>query len=121
MTFKLVARVIAAVFAVLFVVLCFFPASYAPTYGVAANEGVQFLTRRASPMFIGPAIILWIAASADRSPLRDGIVLGFALMCIGIAATGLVAWAQGIAAPLILAAAAAECGMVAALWLAWKN
>ncbi len=121
MTFKPVARGVALVCAVLFVVLAFVPQAYAPTYGVVADEGVQFLTRRASPMFIAPAIILWLAASAPRSGLRDGVVIGVALMWVGVALTGVVAWMQGIASPLILLAAALECTLAALVWAARKN
>lgn len=121
MTFLITARLVAIVFAVLFAILCFVPAAYAPTYGVAADEAVQFITRRASPMFIGPAIILWVAASAPRSLLRDAVAVGVALTCVGIAATGVLAWAQGIASPAILIAAVLECVMAAALLLTRKN
>lgn len=121
MTFRIIARLVAIVFAVLFAILCFVPTAYAPTYGVVADDAVQFITRRASPMFIGPAIILWVAASALHGPLRDAVAVGVALTCIGIAATGVFAWAQGIASPVILIAAALECVMAAALLLTRKN
>ncbi len=121
MSFAFTSRLIAWIFAILFAILCFFPAAYAPTYGVAASEGVQFLTRRASPMFIGTAVILWVAATAPRSALRDAVALGVAAMCIGIAVTGVVAWGQGAASPAILVAALLECLMAAALWVTRKN
>ena len=121
MSFAFIARAEAAVFAVLFVILCFFPASYAPVYGVAADEAAQFITRRAAPMFLAPMVILWVAGGCPRSGLRDAVAAGVALMMLGIAATGVLAWAQGIAAPTILLAAAAEVLMAALLWLARKN
>lgn len=119
--FLLTARLIAVVCAVLFVILCFVPQAYAPTYGVTADEGVQFLTRRAAPMFIAPAIILWIAAAAPRTPLRDGIAGAVALMFIVIAVTGVSSWAQGTATASILVAAVLECLIAAALWFTRKN
>lgn len=121
MSFALVARGVAVVCAVLFVILCFFPASYAPTYGVAADEAAQFITRRASPMFIAVAVVLWAAASAQRSALRDAIAGGVAVTFVAIAATGILAWGQGVASAAILVAAALECAMAAALWLTRKN
>lgn len=121
MSFAFVARGVAGVCAALFVILCFFPASYAPTYGVAADGAVQFITRRASPMFIGLAVVLWAAASAPRSPLRDAVAGGVAVMWIAIAATGVLAWWQGVASPAILVAAGFECALAAAMWLARKN
>ena len=121
MSFALAARIVSVVCTVLFVILCFFPASYAPTYGVAAHEAAQFTTRRAAPMFIGVAVVLWAAASAPRSPLRDAIAGGVAVMWLAIAATGVVAWGQGVATPAILVAAVLESTLAAALWFTRKN
>jgi hypothetical protein len=68
-------------------------------------------------MFLGFAVILWLARGAGPSPLRDAIAFGVAAMFAGIAATGVSAWAAGIAAPLILAAAVAELAIAAGfLW-----
>ena len=121
MSFAFVARAEALVFAVLFVILCFFPAAYAPTYGVEADQAAQFITRRAATMFLAPMVILWAAGGMDRSPLRDAVAAGVALMMLGIAATGVVAWMQGVATPTILIAAAAEVLMAAMIWAARKN
>ncbi|QEE35465.1 hypothetical protein FTO60_06950 [Octadecabacter sp. SW4] len=121
MSFALVARIVAAICAVLFVILLLFPATYAPTYGVAADMGVQFITRRAAPMFIAPAVILWCAASAPDTPLRRAVALGIALSFVGIAATGLAAYLAGTASAAILIAALGECLMAAALWATRKN
>ncbi len=121
MTFQLSARLIAVILTGLFVLLCFVPQAYAPTYGVGASDGVQFITRRASPMFIGLAIILWIASTAPRTALRDAVALGVAATFLGIAVTGVIAWIQGIASPMILAAAVLECCIAALVWVTRKN
>lgn len=121
MTFGFAARAVATVCAVLFVVFAVFPALYAPTYGVTADEGVQFMTRRAAPMFIGPAVILWCAASSPRTPLRDAVAAGVSLIFLGIAFTGVIAFVQGVAAPAILIAAAFECLAAGVLWMVRKN
>lgn len=121
MTFKNIARLIALISIGLFLFLGFFPQAYAPTYGVAADEGVQFLTRRAAPMFVAPAIILWVASTSPRGALRDAVASGVALTWLGVAISGVVAFSQGIANPMILAAAAVECVMAVLLWTTRKN
>jgi len=121
MTYTFVARALSVVFMVLFLVLFALPALYTLTYGVVADEGVQFMTRRAAPMFAGPAVILWVAATAPRSALRDGVSLGIVVIFLGIALTGTMAFFQGIAAPTILIAAIFECLAAATLWAVRKN
>ena len=121
MTYTFVARALSVVLFVLFVLLLVFPALYTPTYGVVADEGVQFMTRRAAPMFAGPAIILWVAATAPRSALRDAVSLGIVVIFVGIALTGVSAFSQGVAAPTVLIAAIFECLAAGALWAVRKN
>lgn len=121
MSFAFAARAIALIFIVLFGILFFVPGAYAPTYSVDADAGVQFLTRRAAPMFIGPAVISWAAAGSARTALRDAVAGGVAVMCLGIAASGVLAWTQGAASPSILIAAVLECAMAAVLWGTRKN
>lgn len=121
MTFRFVARAVAAVCAVLFIVLFAFPTFYTPTYGVATDDNVDFMTRRASPMFAGMAVVLWAAATAPRSALRSSVALGGAVMFVGVAMTGAMSFAQGIAGPTILVAAAFECLAAGLLWATRKN
>lgn len=121
MTFKLAARIVAAILGVLFIILAVFPAVYMPTYGVAADEGVQFMARRAAPMFLAPAVILWAAANAPRGGLRDVIAWSVGITLFGVAGTGILAFAQAIASPVIILAAAGECLMGAALIATRKN
>ncbi len=120
MTFKLICRLVVLVCAVLFVVFMFFPQYYSPLYGVDTNASSQFTTRRAAPMFLAPIIILWAASSAPHSPLRDAVAYGAAALFAGICVTGVLAWMQGIAAPMILLAAAGE-ALIAALLLGTRK
>ena len=120
MSFRLAARITATICVILLVILGLFPASYAPTYGVAADAGAQFITRRASPMFAGLAVVLWFASHAPRSPLRDGVAFGVALTFAGIAVTGVLAFVSGVASPAILIAALGEVVLAAAL-IATRN
>jgi len=79
------------------------------------------MTRRASPLFLGFALVLWAAASAPRSALRDAIALAMAVTFVGVAFTGLSAWIAGTASWTILGAAIGECAIAAVLWFTRKN
>uniref|UniRef100_UPI0040470FDC hypothetical protein n=1 Tax=Yoonia sp. TaxID=2212373 RepID=UPI0040470FDC len=71
--FRIVAMSVALVCALLFVLLLVLPATYVGTYGIVSGTGSDFMARRASPMFAGFAILLWLARGAERSDLRDAI------------------------------------------------
>ncbi|AKS45854.1 hypothetical protein SAMN05444287_0956 [Octadecabacter temperatus] len=120
MTFQLTARLVVLVCAILFVIFLFAPQAYSPLYGVETNQSAQFMTRRAAPMFLAPVIVLWAASSAAHSKLREAVALGFAVMFAGVAMTGVLAWMQGTAAPMILLAAAGEV-LIAALLLGTRK
>ena len=120
MTFQLVARLVVLVCAVLFVIFLFAPQTYSPLYGVETNQSALFMTRRAAPMFLAPMIILWAASSAPRSALRDAVALAVAVMFAGVGVTGVMAWMQGIASPMILLAAAGE-ALIAVLLLSTRK
>lgn len=84
---------------------------YAETYGVTGDAGAVFISRRASPMFLGLAALLWMARDLPRGPGRDAICIGMAVMWAGIAVTGVYEFATGVAKPAILLAAVAETGL----------
>lgn len=121
MTFAFAARILAIVCAGLFVILAVFPQFYTPAYGVAAGDEVQFMARRASPMFLGVAVILWIVAKAPHSNLREGVTLGVVVIFLGVAITGCLAFINGVATPTILIAAAFECLGACVIWAMRKN
>lgn len=49
-------------------ILLISPPSYVSLYGVVADDGAIFMVRRASPMFAGLAVLLWLAKDAEPSP-----------------------------------------------------
>lgn len=59
--FRRISVLTALICAVLFALLLLSPASYVATYGVVADAGGMFMVRRASPMFLGFAVMLWLA------------------------------------------------------------
>lgn len=114
-SFRLTCSLLALVWFVLFAVLCIAPALYAPTYGIEASEGVQFITRRASPMFLGFAILLWALRDEAPSRLRDMVVIAMVAAFIGISLTGLYDFVRGYASQTIAIAALLETLMAVVL------
>ncbi len=114
--FRYVATFVAVVCLVLFGLLMGWPGSYTGTYGVAGDAGATFMARRASPMFLGLAVMLWMVRDAGAGPSRRAIGLGIAVMFAGIAATGLFEYARGVANHAIVVAAVAEIAIAAAFW-----
>ena len=108
MTYRTAASLVAVVCAVLALLFILAPHLYAPTYGVEADTGAVFITRRAGPGFLGLALILWVSRDAPASKLRGGVAMGAALCFAGVAATGVFDWARGVASASILIAAVSE-------------
>ena len=111
--FRIVAMSVALVCALLFVLLLVLPATYVGTYGIVSGTGSDFMTRRASPMFAGFAILLWLARGAERSDLRDAICWALIITFAGIGALSVFEYWRGIADARILVAAVAEFGLAA--------
>lgn len=89
-------------------------AFYAETYGVTGDDGAVFISRRASPMFLGLAVLLWMSRDLPPGAARDAICSGMAVMWAGIAVTGLYEYATGFARFPIVLAAIAELGLAVA-------
>lgn len=107
-------------FAGLFLVLCFAPQVYLAGYDIEQTDSALFITRRASPMFLGLAYMMWAIRNMDPSPARRVITDGCAVLLLGIAVTGLYALATGAVGLKILVGAAVEIPFAAAL-LAVRN
>lgn len=117
MSFRTAALLNVALFVGLFLVLCFTPHLYLAGYGVPRTDSAEFITRRASPMFLGLAWMLWFARALEPSPARILISDGTAILLLGIAATGLYSLVTGAVGPKILVGVAVEVSFASALWL----
>ncbi|MFT5066300.1 MAG: hypothetical protein ACJAXK_001334 [Yoonia sp.] len=114
--FRTVSILTVIVCAVLFALLLLSPESYVGTYGVTDDAGAVFMVRRAAPMFLGFAVMLWFARDAGQSRVRDALCWGIAVAFTGVALTGMFEYMRGVANAVILAAATGEL-LIAALFL----
>lgn len=117
MTFQLVCRITAIIGLILFVVLLTVPGSYTATYGVAADQGGVFMARRASPLFLGIAVLLWMLADQTDAAVQRAISIAMVATFVGVAVTGLFAFATGVASSAILLAGLGELIIAAAFWV----
>jgi hypothetical protein len=106
--FRLISISTAAICFVLFGLFLIAPGFYTEVYGVAADRGGDFLGRRASPMFLGLAVILWLNRNAPPTLQRQSISYGIATVFAGIAFTGLFEFGRGNASFNIVIAAIGE-------------
>ncbi len=114
--------VLAAVLcAALFPLLLLNPGYYVDTYGVEPDAGASFLGRRASPLFLGLAVMLWMMRDLPRGTARDAVSIGMAFTWGGIAATGLFAFSTGTANANILIAAVVETAMAVSFVIARRR
>jgi len=114
--FRLAATLVAIICAILFVTLLLFPASYMGIYGVTATDAAAFISRRASPLLLGFAVLMWFARDLRLTPGREAIRLSVIVGFAGIAATGIAEFFIGNASWTILVAAAGEL-LIAAIFL----
>ncbi len=116
--FRLVSMFSAVLCLALFPVLLFNSGFYVESYGLNADAGADFLGRRASPMFLGLAILLWMGRDLEIGRARDAICIGMAVMWAGIALTGTYEFVMGNARPTIVLAALVEAAFAAAFVIA---
>ncbi len=116
MTFQLACRITALVGVILFVILVAVPGSYTANYGVAADVGGSFMGRRASPLFLGLAVLLWgLSQNQDRDVQRV-VCICMIITFAGVALTGISAFLGGIASSVVLLAAVGELLIAVAFW-----
>ena len=99
-------------------VLLLAPGSYFQLYAMVYDPGMDFPGRRFAPAVLALGALLLVARQLEPGPFVATLCLICALAFLGVAATGVQAWASGIARPAILGAAASEIVVaVVFLWL----
>lgn len=119
--FKLTATIGTAMCASLFMLCFFVPATFVMLYGASADAGAAFMGRRASVLFLGLAVIFWLARDAEKSRLRDAICYGAAVTFAGAALTGMWSYIAGTSGPQMILSAAGEAGLGALFYLSIRR
>lgn len=119
--FRNVALILAVVFMLLFIVFVVLPGNYLAVYGVPANAASEFTARRAAPVFLGLAVMIYLIRDAGPGPVRDAVCTGLAIVFAGIAFMGLFEYGRGYASFNIVVAACAEMTAAAVLLLARRR
>jgi len=115
MQFRALAVVTAMFCWVLAAALCFAPGVLAGLFAVDFSYPVGLVMRRAGAIFVGLGLMFWLAREAGPSAARTGLSAGFAAACGLLAASGAYEYLTGHAGAGILAAAAVEVALAAAL------
>ncbi|WP_322893753.1 MULTISPECIES: hypothetical protein [unclassified Yoonia] len=119
--FRAVAVLTAVICLALFGVLLTNGGQYVATFAIAPDQGADFVARRAAPVFVGLAVILWMLRDLPVGTARDGICIGMIVLWLGIAVTGVFEFASGQAGAAILIASAAEVLGALAFWVARRR
>jgi hypothetical protein len=118
--YRNLSTVTAGLSLVLFVCLLFVPGVIFLLFGMPGAESAEIMSRRASMLFLGFALICWLARNVEDSVARQAISAGLAVAMLGLAGTGLFELGRGAVGPGVLLAVAAEVAIgsvYARVWL----
>jgi hypothetical protein len=104
----------------LFACLLFVPGAIFMLFGMQGAESAEIMSRRASMLFLGLAVICWLTRNAEDSVARRAVSAGLAVAMLGLAGTGLFELGRGAVGPGVLLAVAAEVAigsLYARVWL----
>jgi hypothetical protein len=89
LTFPRIARLAALIAFVLFITFAFIPIIPFTMLGVAMTPEGLLMARRMSALFLGIALILYLARDAENSPLRRSVCAGLSASMAALALFGL--------------------------------
>lgn len=108
----------------LFFCLLFFPGAIFTLFGLQGAESAEVMSRRASMLFAGLAVICWFARDAEDSVARQAVTAGLSVTMLGLAGTGLFELGRGAVGPGVVPAIAAEVAigsLYARVWFASRT
>jgi len=108
MKFKALSVITAVILFVLGLGYFFFAAVVVGRWQVLPTVSVVLLARRIGCLYLGLAVVFFLARSAPRSVARTALSAGTAVVTLLLAGTGVYEFAVGHAAKGILASAAIE-------------
>jgi hypothetical protein len=103
----------------LFVCLLLFPGAIFALFGMEGTESAEIMSRRASMLFMGFAVICWSARNAEDSASRRAVSAGLATAMLGLAGTGLFELGRGAVGLGVLPAVVAEVTLGSLYARAW--
>ena len=116
MTFATAAFFTSLICFALAIIWFLFPKVLLHFWGVPYSEPVGLMARRGAALFLGLAIMFFLARGAGPSPLRADLTLGMTSACAGLAGLGIYEFARKHAGPGIWLAIFTEIAIAAAFF-----
>lgn len=107
--------------AALFVCLLFFPGAIFWLFGMAGGESAVIMSRRASALFLGLAVMCWSARGAEASTVRRAMDAGLAAAMLGLAAAGVFEFSRRAVGWGVWPAVATEVTLGVSYLRAWRS
>lgn len=117
MTFFTVALITSLICFMLAVVWLLFPVRLLQVWQVPYTKSAGLLARRSAALFLGLAVMFFMARHASPSPLRSDLSSGIVVACALLAGLGIVEFAAKRAGPAIWLAIVTETAIAAAFML----
>ena len=117
MTFFTVALITSLICFMLAVVWLLFPARLLDVWRVSYTESAGLLARRSAALFLGLAVMFFMARHASPSPLRSDLSSGIVVTCAMLASLGIIEFSAKRAGPGIWLAIVTETAIAAAFIL----
>ena len=96
-TLKTLNSISATVCIILSIVVMFFPELIFMLFQIDGNEAAYFVGRRASILFLGLAILLWLVRNSNHSSSIQAICAGMSILWGGLAILGSIEFLRGYA------------------------
>jgi hypothetical protein len=106
--FKILAVLSAVLCFVLACIWMFAPDVLLAVWGVPYSEPVGLVARRGAALFVAIGTMFYMTRNSEISLPRYGLIVGFALGCVTLAALGVFERVSGHAGPGILSAVVVE-------------
>jgi hypothetical protein len=94
----------------------FAPLTMLMAWGAKPDEAAVYMARRYGGLFLGYAVILWLARHAEASPVRDAILLGGGVVSTALMVVSLFGIATGVVGRVVWTAVLIEGALAAAFF-----
>ena len=113
-SFEVLATIAATICFVLAVVWSLAPQRLLSLWGVAYSQPAGLVSRRGAALFLGIGVMFFLARSAELSVGRSALSAGFAVVCLALAALGVMELVRKRAGIGILSAVLVEVALAVA-------